>query len=342
MTTPIAIEQRHRFADKVCLAVSELPDRTSPDDWPEAMIVTADELHLIVTEAIAEQTLLTQGREDVFEQCAKVADRLLYHPHPDLNDEEAAWNDACCRISTDIRALATQSPDLPADGELKARIEKRHRIVGREAAHGIARKFGLNIMDNEVKLGLQELVAEAMVFCEEFDRPTPAAGDGDMREAIMRIVASARPYPTANHRNAIVPSALIEPLTDAILALVRPSTGEAQRPVRTANHPGWIDAEALTIAKQIAAEAGITDVQYIARIQIGAIEGIKAASTGEAGLRSALDEAIRLIDEVNQRKPSRVFYGIGQALHAKLATVRATLNRAALSPTPDSKIEGEG
>ena len=28
--------------------VAELPDRTSPDDWPEAMLVTADELTEIV------------------------------------------------------------------------------------------------------------------------------------------------------------------------------------------------------------------------------------------------------------------------------------------------------
>lgn len=30
--------------------VAELPDRTSPDDWPEAMLVTADELRAILTE----------------------------------------------------------------------------------------------------------------------------------------------------------------------------------------------------------------------------------------------------------------------------------------------------
>lgn len=29
--------------------VAELPDRTSPDDWPEAMLVTADELRAILT-----------------------------------------------------------------------------------------------------------------------------------------------------------------------------------------------------------------------------------------------------------------------------------------------------
>ena len=38
------------LADLICRDVAELPDRTSPDDWPEAMLVTAEELHLIVTD----------------------------------------------------------------------------------------------------------------------------------------------------------------------------------------------------------------------------------------------------------------------------------------------------
>lgn len=37
-------------AERVVLDVSELPDRTSPADWPDAMLVTADELHAIVAE----------------------------------------------------------------------------------------------------------------------------------------------------------------------------------------------------------------------------------------------------------------------------------------------------
>lgn len=41
-----------RVADAVCLAVAELPDRTSPDDWPDAMLVTADELRQIVRAAL--------------------------------------------------------------------------------------------------------------------------------------------------------------------------------------------------------------------------------------------------------------------------------------------------
>lgn len=35
--------------DAIVLAVSELPDRTSPDDWPDAMLVTAEELREIIT-----------------------------------------------------------------------------------------------------------------------------------------------------------------------------------------------------------------------------------------------------------------------------------------------------
>lgn len=33
--------------------VAELPDRTSPEDWPEAMLVTADELRTILRDALA-------------------------------------------------------------------------------------------------------------------------------------------------------------------------------------------------------------------------------------------------------------------------------------------------
>lgn len=33
--------------------VAELPDRTSPEDWPEAMLVTADELSFIIMSEFA-------------------------------------------------------------------------------------------------------------------------------------------------------------------------------------------------------------------------------------------------------------------------------------------------
>lgn len=36
------------------LAVSELPDRSSPDDWPEAMLVTGVELRTIIAEKMSE------------------------------------------------------------------------------------------------------------------------------------------------------------------------------------------------------------------------------------------------------------------------------------------------
>ena len=39
-------------ADDVVYDVANLPDRSSPDDWPEAMLVTAKELKRIVLESI--------------------------------------------------------------------------------------------------------------------------------------------------------------------------------------------------------------------------------------------------------------------------------------------------
>lgn len=42
-----------RYAiDRIVGAVAELPDRTSPDDWPDVMLVTADELRAIVSAEI--------------------------------------------------------------------------------------------------------------------------------------------------------------------------------------------------------------------------------------------------------------------------------------------------
>lgn len=35
--------------------VAELPDRTSPEDWPEALIVTSGELEEILTQHLSEK-----------------------------------------------------------------------------------------------------------------------------------------------------------------------------------------------------------------------------------------------------------------------------------------------
>lgn len=40
------------IANQVVRDVAELPDRTSPEEWPEAMLVTCAELHLIVLHAL--------------------------------------------------------------------------------------------------------------------------------------------------------------------------------------------------------------------------------------------------------------------------------------------------
>lgn len=37
----------------ICRDVAELPDRTSPEDWPEAMLVTVGELHAIILDRFA-------------------------------------------------------------------------------------------------------------------------------------------------------------------------------------------------------------------------------------------------------------------------------------------------
>lgn len=56
--SPIRVQHQVRGSaaskiDRIIQQVAELPDRTSPDDWPEAMLVTADELRSIFGGVVA-------------------------------------------------------------------------------------------------------------------------------------------------------------------------------------------------------------------------------------------------------------------------------------------------
>lgn len=63
-----------RAAQQVVQQVQELPDRTSPDDWPDAMLVTSDELAKIVTEAISQAEEAARREEREAAQSAVCAD----------------------------------------------------------------------------------------------------------------------------------------------------------------------------------------------------------------------------------------------------------------------------
>ncbi len=46
--TQMAEARREKIIVAVLTHVAELPDRTSPEDWPDAMLVTVDELRAIL------------------------------------------------------------------------------------------------------------------------------------------------------------------------------------------------------------------------------------------------------------------------------------------------------
>ena len=50
-TTSLAAQDG--LVERIVRDVAELPDRTSPEDWPDAMLVTADELAAIVAAALS-------------------------------------------------------------------------------------------------------------------------------------------------------------------------------------------------------------------------------------------------------------------------------------------------
>jgi len=54
------------FAVDIAVAVAELPDRSSPDDWPEAMLVTASELSAIIEARVLDalETAFESGKDE--------------------------------------------------------------------------------------------------------------------------------------------------------------------------------------------------------------------------------------------------------------------------------------
>lgn len=72
-SSPAPEDQVERAIEQIVCEVAELPDRTSPEDAPDVMLVTAEELAGIVRAALA---ALPSGGEDVIERCAAVADEL--------------------------------------------------------------------------------------------------------------------------------------------------------------------------------------------------------------------------------------------------------------------------
>lgn len=64
-----------RSVDQIIQQVAELPDRTSPDDWPEAMLVTADELRRIIVDALNAEGPRAEAAEltaRLFEECTQI------------------------------------------------------------------------------------------------------------------------------------------------------------------------------------------------------------------------------------------------------------------------------
>lgn len=70
-------------AREIIQTVAELPDRTSPDDWPEAMLVTADELRAICEPALtaADAAGYERGAQEMLETYGAVA-KILDAPLP--------------------------------------------------------------------------------------------------------------------------------------------------------------------------------------------------------------------------------------------------------------------
>lgn len=73
---PAADEISRELANLITRDVAEIPDRNSPEDWPEAMIVTDAELRGIVQERVADALTALLRERDALRACVEAADVL--------------------------------------------------------------------------------------------------------------------------------------------------------------------------------------------------------------------------------------------------------------------------
>ena len=64
---------RQELITAIIQDIAELPDRTSPDDWPEAMLVTSDELYRILSFRF-DRAAIPDGVADIRRTCRETAD----------------------------------------------------------------------------------------------------------------------------------------------------------------------------------------------------------------------------------------------------------------------------
>lgn len=93
---PSSLEQARGFADDAVNWLCELPDRSSPEDWPRACLVTGEELHEYLTEQVS--VLLDKAkagqREVDVKACLQEASEC----------GDPSWNDAIDSCVEAIRA----------------------------------------------------------------------------------------------------------------------------------------------------------------------------------------------------------------------------------------------
>lgn len=174
-------------------------------------------------------------REDVIEQCAKVAAGYQQMAKDNLNEGHQVvfnrgYREAARLIERSIRAIAT--PDLPAgDGEPEAKFVYSS-VTPKFADDEALEPCGFKIWVHTTLEGTDqdEMYDRAKALIAKLNtRPTPTAGDGDMREAIARALCVEEgddpdregPWAEWWEQSAYARSA------DVALAFMRPSTSEA-------------------------------------------------------------------------------------------------------------------
>ncbi|MCP1550652.1 MULTISPECIES: hypothetical protein [Methylorubrum] len=115
-------EDRKRIADRLVVDACELPDRTSPEDQPEMLLITGEELHGFLMQAMEEATpapsspgvpdsVRNFAAEDLARIRAAIPASLLFEV-PDLAEAVASTFQQYVKVAAEATGLRKQAADL--------------------------------------------------------------------------------------------------------------------------------------------------------------------------------------------------------------------------------------
>ncbi|MFD1839101.1 hypothetical protein [Paracidovorax cattleyae] len=275
------------IASRICREVAELPDRNSPPDWPQAMLVTSDELHQIVRETLIAVAPRPQADAGAVPVPRKLLEDLA--PEQPMNQDEQGGCVWCCGSAPDYAGAEPEDHDadcpwLLARGLLAAAPQAPAAATESVLINGVAYRVPAAVAGELLRLHMEALTAPTAAVA-----PAGRAQEWAWHDEVMKIAMVAS---TAMHQSPADQRNILEDIADQLTALGA-SIADGRAAASTQEAAPLTEAELLEVQRAVEdfGDCGETVVDYELLLRT-ALASYLECTRFQVLNRPALDRAI--------------------------------------------------